>query len=81
MTIYFKITAKDGLLVGVAKRINESNSNRIINELGQNYMHSDSIRLLNELKFQDSDSIRLIRLIELINESNRIRIRLLFVYP
>ena len=47
-------------LLGVAKRINESNSNRIINELGQNSMDLDSIRLLNELKFQDSDSIRLL---------------------
>ena len=50
------------LAVGVAKRINELNSNRIVNELGQNSMDSDSdsIRLLNELKFQDSDSIRLL---------------------
>ena len=46
--------------VGVVKRINELNSNRIVNELGQNSMDSDSIRWLNELKFQDSDSIRLL---------------------
>ena len=70
--MFEKIDGKPYVLLGVAKRINESNSNRIVNELGQNSMDSDSIHLLNELKFQDSDSIRLIRLIELINESNRI---------
>jgi len=48
------------LKLGVAKRINDLNSNRIVNELGQNSMDSDSIRLLNELKFQDLDSIRLL---------------------
>ena len=34
--------------VGVAKRINKSNLNRIVNELGQNSMDSDLISLLNE---------------------------------
>ena len=48
------------VVVGVAKRINELYSNRIVNELGQNYIDLDLIRLLNELKFQDSDLIRLL---------------------
>ena len=72
---------RDRLFLGVSKRINELNSNQIVNELGQDSINSYSISLLNELKFQNLDSIRLIHLIELVNESNRIRIRLLFVYP
>ena len=48
------------VLLEVTKRINESNLNRIVNELGQNSFDLDSIRLLNKLKYQDSDSIRLL---------------------
>ena len=33
------------------KRINESNLNRILNEFNQNSAYSNSINLLNELKF------------------------------
>lgn len=34
----------------MAKRINELNSNQIVNEYGQSYADSDLIRLLNDLK-------------------------------
>ena len=46
--------------LGVVKRINEQNLNRIVNELGQNFIDSNSINLLNKLKSQDLDSIRLL---------------------
>ena len=36
----------------MAKHINESNSNQILNKLGQNSSYSDSIHILNELKSQ-----------------------------
>ena len=67
--------------LGGGKKNNRIESNRILNELGQNSVDSDLIRLLNKLKSWDSDLIHLIRLIKLINESNRIQICLLFVYP
>ena len=75
----------------MTKRINESNSNRIVNKLGQNSTDSDLIHFVKRIEISgfEFDSfikrlfglIRLIHLVELINESNRIRIRLLFVYP
>ena len=57
----------------MAKWIIESNSNRIVNEFGQNSIDLDLIRLLNELKSQDSDSIHLLNLrFDLFNSFSRI---------
>lgn len=46
--------------IWAAKRLNESNLNLIGNKLDQNCVDSDSIHLLNDLKSQDSESIRLL---------------------
>lgn len=48
--------------VRIAKWINESNLNQIVNELGQNSVDLNLIYLLNEFKYQDS------KLIHLLNE-------------
>lgn len=46
--------------VGAAKCINKPKSNWIINEFGLNFAISGLIRLLNESKFQNSESIDLL---------------------